>query len=107
MPQEERQTRQSSGVREKVRTPRMYSVFAVNDDFTTFEFVVWVLAEVFGKSVEEGYAIAERTHYDGRGLVGKYTRDMAHSRMERATALARANGFPLRFTAEPEDNENR
>lgn len=90
--------------REKVFTnfPKHYRVIFHNDDFTTMEFVVKVLVEVFYKSQSEATTIMLAVHETGRGVVGLYSYDMAVSMTKRATAMARESGFPLRITYEPE-----
>lgn len=96
-------TSRETDVRQKVREPDMFLVYIVNDDVTTFDFVVFVLVEVFGKTEDEGWMIAGQTHVQGKGLVGRYTKDIAMTKIGKATKLARANGFPLRLVAEPEE----
>lgn len=100
MPQEE------SSIRERQRTdlrePRRYKVYIHNDDFTTMDFVVEVLRNVFFKSEAEAEALMLTVHRSGRGLVGIYTYDMAVSKVRKATLMARNAGFPLRLTFEQE-----
>ena len=90
--------------KEKVFTnfPKHYKVIFHNDDFTTMEFVVKVLIEVFYKSENEAMAIMLAVHETGQGVVGLYSYDMAVSMTKKATAMAREMGFPLRITYEPE-----
>ena len=90
--------------RERVFTnfPRHYKVIFHNDDFTTMEFVVKVLMEVFYKSESEATAIMLAVHQEGRGVAGIYSYDIALSKANKATAMAKADGFPLRITVEPE-----
>ncbi|MBR5087406.1 MAG: ATP-dependent Clp protease adaptor ClpS [Muribaculaceae bacterium] len=90
--------------RERVFThyPKHYKVIFHNDDFTTMEFVVKVLIEVFFKSQSEANAIMLGVHEQGKMVVGIYSYDMAVSMTNKATAMAREAGFPLRITYEPE-----
>lgn len=90
--------------RERVFThyPKHYKVIFHNDDFTTMEFVVKVLIEVFFKSQSEANAIMLGVHEQGKMVVGIYSYDMAVSMTDKATAMAREAGFPLRITYEPE-----
>ena len=66
--------KEQSSVKEKQRTglkePRRYKVTIYNDDFTTMEFVVKIIAV---------------------------------SKVNKATQMARHEGFPLRLTCEPEE----
>lgn len=97
---------QETSVRERVRTdlrePRKYIVTLHNDDFTTMDFVVEILKTVFYKSDEDAHQIMLAVHHQGKAVVGVYTFDMAVSKVNKATRMARENGFPLRITYQPE-----
>ena len=82
--------------------PKHYKVIIHNDDFTTMEFVVKILIEVFYKPESEATAIMLAVHHQGKGVVGLYSYDMALSMTNRATQMAKSAGFPLRITVEPE-----
>ena len=97
MPQQEMQKQQRTTLKERTREPRRYKVIVLNDDFTTFEFVIMVVMTVFGKTEAEACNIAETTHVHQKATVGTYTLDIAKSKVAKATAMARAEGFPLRF----------
>lgn len=88
--------------REKVEKPRMFRVILHNDDYTTMEFVVYVLMEVFRKSQLEATRIMLTVHRSGRGVAGVYTRDVAETKAEQTVDRAREAGFPLLATTEPE-----
>ena len=100
--------REQSSVRERqridLREPRRYKVTIFNDDFTTMEFVVMVLKEVFFLSDENAQALMLKVHHSNKAVVGIYTYDIAVSKAQKATAMARENGFPLRLSVEPEEN---
>ncbi len=97
MAQEEIQKQGRPILRTAPKEPRKYNVIILNDDFTTFEFVIMVVMTVFGKSEAEACNIAETTHVHQKATVGSYTLDIAKSKVAKATAMARAEGFPLRF----------
>lgn len=94
-----------SNVRERSRTdidePRSYKVICYNDDFTTFEFVVKVLMTVFFKSQFEAERLTIEVDQKKSAVVGVYSYDVATSKVEKAVKMARAEGFPLRFSCEP------
>ena len=100
MPQEQ------SSVRERQRTdlrePRRYKVIIHNDDFTTMDFVVMVLMTVFPKSQAEAEQLMLQVHHSDQAVVGIYSYDVAQSKIQRATMMAREEGFPLRLTCQPE-----
>ena len=99
--------KEQSQLRERQRTdirePRRYKVIIYNDDFTTMEFVVMVLKQVFLKSEEEAQALMLQVHHSDKAVVGIYSYDVATSKVRKATTMAREAGFPLRLTVEPEE----
>ncbi len=88
--------------REEVKTPSLYKVFLLNDDYTTMDFVVQVLESVFRKSPPEATQIMLHVHKRGAGLCGVYTRDIAETKVAEVHELARGAGFPLKCTMEKE-----
>ena len=88
--------------REEVKTPSLYKVFLINDDYTTMDFVVMVLETVFRKSPPEATQIMLLVHNRGVGLCGVYTRDIAETKIMTVHELAQAKGFPLKCTMEKE-----
>ncbi len=88
--------------RQQTRTPQMYRVYLLNDDFTTMDFVVEVLEQVFHKPPLEAHEIMLQVHKAGRGLVGVYTRDIAETKIAAVHARAKNHGFPLKCAMEPE-----
>ena len=89
--------------RAKVREPGMWKVLLHNDDYTTQEFVVFLLKTVFRKAEPEATAIMRAVHRAGMGVAGIYTRDVAETRAERGRQLAEREGFPLLLTVEEND----
>ncbi len=89
--------------RAKVKEPGLWKVLLHNDDYTTQEFVVWLLKTVFRKAEPEATAIMLAVHKAGVGVAGVYTRDVAETRAERGRQLAEREGFPLLLTVEAED----
>lgn len=96
MAQEQTSIRQNESVNSG--RPHKYSVIFHNDDFTTMDFVVKVLMEVFFKSEVEAISIMMDVHKKGKGIVGSYSYDLALTKKDRATAMAREEGFPLRIS---------
>lgn len=93
-----------SAAKEKTGTmlkePRRYNVIMINDDFTTMEFVVSVLVDIFHKDQVSAEAIMLHVHKNGKAVVGKYPYDIAASRVSAALARAKEEGFPFRMTVE-------
>jgi ATP-dependent Clp protease adaptor protein ClpS len=92
--------------RRKTKRPRRWRVILHNDDYTTMEFVVHVLIEHFHKSAAEATHVMLQVHRKGAGVAGVYSREVAETKMAEVTDEARANGMPLKLTAEP-DEEGR
>lgn len=103
MEERERTRRDETIVSDRTQEPKQYQVNILNDDFTTFEFVIDVVMSVFFKSLSEAEEIANITHAKGKAAVGVYSYDIAHSKVAKAVALARAQNFPLRFEVVPFD----
>ncbi len=96
--------RDDAGVEERTKTrkPPLYRVYLLNDDYTTMDFVVQVLEEIFHKNPVEATAIMLLVHKQGRGLAGVYERQIAEAKIAAAHTKARAGGFPLKCTMEKE-----
>jgi ATP-dependent Clp protease adaptor protein ClpS len=87
---------------QKLERPRMWRVLLHNDDYTTQEFVVWVLESVFRKPQAEAVAIMMSVHRSGMGVAGIYTHDVAETKLEATRRMAEEQEFPLLVTMEPE-----
>jgi len=92
-----------SDTKPKIKRPRLYKVMLENDDFTPREFVVKVLKTVFRMSDDEAYLIMMAAHQQGNAVVSVYTRNIAESKANEATGMAKEAGHPLMFTIEPEE----
>lgn len=90
---------------ERLEKPPLYRVLLHNDDFTTMEFVVHVLEEVFQKTDSEAVRIMLNVHNDGVGVAGVYTYEVAEMKVERVTQMAHAQEYPLLCTMEEEPGE--
>ncbi|MGD9505777.1 MAG: ATP-dependent Clp protease adapter ClpS [Syntrophobacteraceae bacterium] len=89
-----------SDVEEGFEEPPMYRVLIHNDDYTTMEFVVEILRQVFHKSPVEATRIMLHVHHNGVGVCGVYIQDIAETKVGLVHHLARKNGFPLRCSME-------
>ena len=86
-----------------VKRPPLFKVVLLNDDYTTMEFVVWVLQTVFHHDESTATAIMLHVHRTGMGIAGLYPRDIAETRSARVEALAREHEYPLRCRVEADD----
>ncbi len=81
--------------------PGAVHVVLRNDDVTTVEFVLALLREVFELDPTTANAVTMETHQQGRAIVGRFTPDVAASRVESARLRARDAGYPLWVGVEP------
>lgn len=93
-------TKVDQQTREQVATPSLFKVIMHNDDYTTMEFVIEVLQEIFNKSATEAEKIMLTIHFQGAGLCGTFPYAIAEAKADRARLKARKAGFPLRCTLE-------
>ena len=91
-------------VKERIQTqkkePTLYKVVLLNDDYTTMDFVVQVLEQVFQKSPAEAYQIMMNVHVNGRGIAGVYPWEVAETKADTVGSLARAAGYPMKAITE-------
>ena len=92
------ETRENTKIR--IREPKHYKVIMHNDDFTTMEFVVEILKDIFHKDEMEAERLMLMVHECGKAAVGTYPYDLAASKVRSSTARAKAEGFPFRMTVE-------
>lgn len=85
-----------------VQKPKKYKVVFHNDDFTTVDFVCFIIMSVFNKGIEEAYRITMDIHEKGKGIAGIYSKEIAETKSEKVNAVSKTNGFPLLTTIEPE-----
>ena len=82
--------------------PKLYRVILLNDDYTTFDFVIEILKTVFNKSEEEAINLTLKVDREGSAVVGVYPYEIAEIKVNRVHSLARAAGYPLRARIEEE-----
>lgn len=87
---------------QKTKEPPLYKVILLNDDYTTMDFVVKILEDVFNKSIEQATVIMLSVHNNGVGVCGIYIKDIAETKVFTVNALAQDNGFPLKCVMEEE-----
>ncbi len=103
-PKRKRSRREDVKLLERIRTkkPNLYKVLIMNDDYTTQEFVIYILARFFPKTSDEDLKIMMEAHTKGMAVVGVYTRDIAETRVMRVEKFSQEHGHPLMLTVEPE-----
>ena len=90
--------------RTKIKTtkPPMYKVLLLNDDYTTWDFVVYVLVRFFGKSEAEANKLTLDVHQKGIVLAGVYEHEVAETKANQVIASAQKAGHPFRAVVEKE-----
>ena len=84
----------------EIKQPPMYKVLLLNDDFTPMDFVVSVLKRYFYKTMEQATKVMLQVHYDGAGVAGIYTAEIAETKVSQVNDYAREEGHPLMCTME-------
>ncbi len=85
---------------ERYKRPEIYDVIFHNDDFTTMEFVVKALRQIFFLPEQEAFDVMLKVHQSGEAVVGTYVFDIARSKAQATVRMARTEGFPLQVTIE-------
>jgi ATP-dependent Clp protease adaptor protein ClpS len=105
MPSPRENTLTESRIEEQVDHPKLWRVLLHNDDFTTQEFVVWVLETVFNMPHAQAFAVMMHVHEAGIGVAGLFTRDVAETKVKTTRQLAEQHEYPLLVTLEPAPQE--
>jgi len=82
--------------------PNLFKVIMHNDDYTTMDFVIEVLQAIFHKESAEATFLMLQIHRRGQALCGLFPFEIAETKVLKVHNQARAAGFPLRCTLEPE-----
>ena len=82
--------------RPKVVPPKRFHVILLNDDYTSMEFVVLLLEQVFRHDPETAWRIMMNVHCEGRGVAGTDPRAIAETKVLAVHERARSAGYPLR-----------
>jgi len=84
----------------KLDEPKLYLVYMLNDDYTTWDFCLRIITGVFHKSLEEADKITQDIHKKGKGLCGIYTYEIAETKAKTVEHQARREGFPMKCSVE-------
>jgi len=86
----------------RLKKPPLYKVLLHNDDYTSMEFVVFILQNIFQKPETDAIRIMLQVHNQGVGIAGVYTYEIAEAKVSAVTSLAHENEFPLLASLEEE-----
>jgi ATP-dependent Clp protease adaptor protein ClpS len=85
---------------QKTKEPAKYAVILHNDHYTTMDFVVSLLVEVFNKDLNAAKQITYNIHISGRGVAGVYPYEIAEEKYNLAMKIAEKNEQPLQVSME-------
>ena len=89
-------------VDDKTRLAPRWKVILLNDDVTTFQFVIDLLRSLFHKPHPEAVRLTHEIHESGSALITVTSLEHAELYVQQVRSLARPRGFPLTATIEPE-----
>ena len=87
---------------QELKKPSLYKVLLHNDDYTTMDFVVFVLQTIFHHTDQDALRIMLLVHQQGVGIAGVFTHEIAETKVAKVEQLAREHEFPLLCTMEEE-----
>ena len=87
---------------EDIKEPPMYRVVYLNDNQTTYEFVVETLMQYFDYTVDTAQTITADIHEAGSACVAVLPYEIAEQKGIEVTLQARAQNYPLQIRVEPE-----
>jgi ATP-dependent Clp protease adaptor protein ClpS len=90
-------------IKEIINEPGHYAVILYNDSYTTMDFVVFILMEIFHKTETEANRLMLEVHIKGKSKIGSYTFDIAATKVEDVNFRSEKAGFPLKCTMEKEE----
>jgi ATP-dependent Clp protease adaptor protein ClpS len=79
----------------QLKKPPLYKVILLNDDFTPMDFVVEILTEFFNMTYEKATQVMLQVHYEGVGVCGTYTKDVAETKVFMVNDYSRQHHHPL------------
>ncbi|MCT7655401.1 ATP-dependent Clp protease adapter ClpS [Oceanimonas sp. NS1] len=83
-----------------LQPPPMYKVILNNDDYTPMDFVVEVLQRFFAMDVDKATEVMLAVHYQGKGVCGLFTAEIAETKVAQVNKFARTHEHPLLCTME-------
>ena len=84
-----------------LETPKMVRVILFNDNYTTMEFVIEILQNIFAKTYDEAVQITFDIHKEGKGICGIYPYDIGEMKAQETALAAQKAQFPLKVSTEP------
>jgi len=87
-------------VNTELKEPSLFNVYIMDDNKTTFDFVMETLMTQYQQSYERAEEVTLSVHHDGRGLAGTFPFEIAETKASETHIAAVAAGFPLNASIE-------
>jgi ATP-dependent Clp protease adaptor protein ClpS len=84
----------------RVDRPKKYAVIFLNDDVTSFDFVIQVLKSQFRFSTDDASDLAYQIHTEGKAIAGVFSYEIAETLIFEVMKRAAERQFPLTLTVE-------
>lgn len=78
-----------------LKSPSLYKVVLLNDDYTPMDFVVRVLKSFFAMPEEKAQGIMLQIHYTGSAICAIYPKEIAETKVAQVNEFARRHEYPL------------
>jgi ATP-dependent Clp protease adapter protein ClpS len=88
-------------INHSIEEPKKHNVIYINDDKTSYEFVILSLMSVFGYDEQAALNLAVQVNDKGSGVVATLSKEIADQKASEVILLARHNGFPLVVEVHP------
>lgn len=89
-------------IEESVTHLKRYKVLLLNDDYTSMDFVVDILMDVFNHPLDSSINIMLAIHKNGRAVGGVYTYEVAETKISQVASKAKESKYPLKAIMEEE-----
>ena len=86
----------------KLKRPSKWVVVLHNDDVTPMDFVVLLLHDVFGHTIQQSALLTMKVHEEGSAVAGVYSYEVAEQKHNEAVEFTKAAGCTLKLTLEEE-----
>lgn len=83
-----------------LRKPAMFKVLLYNDSKTPMEFVIQILQQFFHMTVSQATEIMLNVHQKGVGTCGIYTYEIAETKKNQVSSVAKRAQYPLKCSLE-------
>lgn len=85
-----------------IKMPKKFKVILLNDDYTSMDFVIEILMQIFNFHFDDAVNVMLKIHNQGKATCGIYTYDIAETKVYEVKQAAIASKFPLRAILEEE-----